>query len=99
MKFTDGYWSRPKNVKAAHPAQVYDVDVAQDSFTVYAPTMNITHRGETHDGTLLTVNFSSPLPDVIRGYGHVKDESLKKYEQELAKLLASFDSVRIAKSA
>ncbi len=66
MKFTDGYWSRPKNVKAAHPAQVYDVDVAQDSFTVYAPTMNITHRGETHDGTLLTVNFSSPLPDVIR---------------------------------
>ena len=39
------------------------------------------------------------LPDLIRGYGYVKEESLKKYDQELARLLASFDSVRIAKSA
>ncbi len=66
MKFTDGYWSIPKNIKAFHPAQIYDVDVANDSFTVYAPTVRIAHRGETHDGTLLTVHFSSPMPDVIR---------------------------------
>ena len=39
------------------------------------------------------------LPDVIRGYGHVKDENLRKYEQELAALLASFDSVKLARSA
>jgi indolepyruvate ferredoxin oxidoreductase len=39
------------------------------------------------------------LPDMIRGYGHVKEESLKKYETELAKLLASFDSVKVAKIA
>jgi hypothetical protein len=36
---------------------------------------------------------------MIRGYGHVKDENLRKYEQELATLLASFDSVRVARSA
>lgn len=66
MKFTDGYWLIPKDVKAYHPAQVYDVDVAQDSFTVYAPTTRITHRGDTHDGTLLSIQFSSPMPDVIR---------------------------------
>jgi len=66
MKFTDGYWSILKEIKAFHPAQVYDVDVADDSFTVYAPTMRITHRGETHDGTLLAIQFSSPMPDVIR---------------------------------
>src|SRR5271157_517623 len=66
MKFTDGYWSIPKDVKAFHPAQVYDVEVAPDSFTVYAPTVRITQRSETHDGTLLTIQFSSPLPDVIR---------------------------------
>ena len=66
MKFTDGYWSIPKGVKAFHPAHVYDVDIASDSFTVYAPTIPITDRGETHDGTLLAVQFSSPLPDVIR---------------------------------
>ena len=39
------------------------------------------------------------LPDVIRGYGHVKDDNLRKYEQELAALLASFDSVKLARSA
>ena len=66
MKFTDGYWSIPKNVKAFHPAHVYDVDVAPDSFTVYAPTTPIAHRGETHDSTLLAVEFSSPIADIIR---------------------------------
>ena len=66
MKFTDGYWSIPKNVKAFHPAHVYDVNVALDSFTVYAPTSPIAHRGETHDSTLLAIQFSSPMPGVIR---------------------------------
>ena len=50
------------------------------------------------DNSALVTSIAA-LPDTIRGYGHVKDESLKKYEQELAKLLASFDSVAIAKSA
>jgi hypothetical protein len=36
---------------------------------------------------------------MIRGYGHVKDQNVTLYEQELAKLLASFDSIRIAKVA
>ena len=66
MKFTDGHWSIPKDIRALHPAQVYDVDVNPDSFTVYAPTMLVTQRGDTHDGTLLAIQFSSPLPDVIR---------------------------------
>ena len=39
------------------------------------------------------------LPDIIRGYGHVKEESLQKYEKELAVLLASFDGVKVAKIA
>jgi indolepyruvate ferredoxin oxidoreductase len=39
------------------------------------------------------------LPDIIRGYGHVKEESLQKYAKELAVLLASFDSVKVAKIA
>ena len=65
MKFTDGHWSILKGIRALHPAQVYDVDVNHDSFTVYAPTMLVTQRGDTHDGTLLAIQFSSPLPDVI----------------------------------
>jgi indolepyruvate ferredoxin oxidoreductase len=39
------------------------------------------------------------LPEMIKGYGHVKDENLKLYQQELAKLLASFDSVTLKKTA
>ncbi|MFZ1040259.1 MAG: alpha-xylosidase [Anaerolineales bacterium] len=66
MKFTDGYWSLQKNIKAFHPAHVYDVNIAPDAFTVYAPTSPITHRGETHDSKLLAIQFSSPMPGVIR---------------------------------
>ena len=65
MKFTDGYWSIPKDVKAFHPAQVYDVEVGDGSFTVYAPTTRISQRGDTLNGTLLTIQFSSPMEDVI----------------------------------
>jgi indolepyruvate ferredoxin oxidoreductase len=39
------------------------------------------------------------LPDMIRGYGHVKEESLQRYQEEMAKLLTSFDSVKAAKAA
>ena len=28
---------------------------------------------------------TAALPDTIRGYGYVKDENLRKYEQELAR--------------
>jgi hypothetical protein len=36
---------------------------------------------------------------MIRGYGHVKAESIERYEAELSKLLGSFDSVKAAKVA
>lgn len=66
MKFTDGYWLLRKGVKAAYPAQLHEVEIAGDSFTAYAPTKAIAHRGDTLNGTMLSVKFSSPMPDVIR---------------------------------
>src|SRR5690349_7285545 len=66
MKFTDGNWMMRKGVRAFYAAQAYDIEAARDSLTVYAPTRPIHQRGDTLDGTLLTVRFSSPLPDVIR---------------------------------
>ncbi len=66
MKFTDGNWLMREGVRASYPAQAYDVESARDSFTVYAPTRTIRHRGDTLAGPLLTVQFSSPMPDVIR---------------------------------
>jgi indolepyruvate ferredoxin oxidoreductase len=48
---------------------------------------------------LTLVTSIAALPDTIRGYGYIKEDSLKKYEQELARLLGSFDSVAVAKTA
>jgi alpha-D-xyloside xylohydrolase len=66
MKFTDGSWLMRKGVQAIYPAHVYDAEIGRDSFTVYAPSIQVVGRGDTHDMSLLTVEFSSPMPDVIR---------------------------------
>ncbi len=65
MKFSDGNWLMREGVRASHPAQAYEVEADADSLTVYATTTVIHHRGSTLGGPLLTVTFSSPLPDVI----------------------------------
>lgn len=66
MKFTDGHWLLRKGVRAFYPAQAYDIDAGADSLTVYAPTMRVRHRGDTLGGPVLTIECSSPMPDVIR---------------------------------
>ena len=42
------------------------VDATKDTLTIHAPAQPIRHRGDTLSGPLLTVQLSSPLPDVIR---------------------------------
>ncbi len=66
MKFTDGYWQIRSGVTAHWPAQVHEVEVETDALTVYAPTKRLSHRGDTLNLPLLTVRFSSPMPNVIR---------------------------------
>lgn len=66
MKFTDGHWSKRKGIQAFYPAQVYDIVTNHDVLTVHAPTKRVLHRGDTLDSTLLTVEFSAPLSDIIR---------------------------------
>jgi alpha-D-xyloside xylohydrolase len=100
MKFTDGNWLIPKDIKAFHPAQVYDVDIAPDSFTVYAPTMHIKHREDTHDGTLLAIQFSTPMPDVIRvKLTHFSGQQLKPPQFELFEQPAASVSIHDDKEA
>ncbi|MCB0064549.1 MAG: hypothetical protein KDE19_20640, partial [Caldilineaceae bacterium] len=65
MKFTDGNWLIRPGVQPFYPTEARDVEASADSFTVYA-TRAIRHRGDTLTGPLLTVHFSSPMPDVIR---------------------------------
>lgn len=66
MKFTDGYWGFRPGVTPHFPVHVHDVVVEPDALVVYGPTRRLTHRGDTLNLGLLTVRFSSPMPDVIR---------------------------------
>ena len=66
MKFTDGYWHYRTNVTPYFPVHVHDVEAESDALVVYGSTKRITQRGDTLNTGLLTVRFSSPLPNVIR---------------------------------
>ncbi|MCB9099873.1 MAG: alpha-xylosidase [Anaerolineales bacterium] len=66
MKFTDGYWNMRAGLKAHFPIHVHDIDLEPDALTVYGPTKRLTQRGDILNLPLLTVRFSSPMPNVIR---------------------------------
>ncbi|MCX7656092.1 MAG: hypothetical protein N2Z76_06170, partial [Treponemataceae bacterium] len=71
MKFTNGYWLIKENVEAAYAAEAYDVEETCDetgrpALVVYAPTRRVNHRGDTLNGTLLKIQYSSPMEDVVR---------------------------------
>ena len=66
MKFTDGCWLVRPGMHPMHPAQAYDIWVGDDTMTVYAPTSPIRTRDDTLNRPVVTVTYSSPMPDVIR---------------------------------
>jgi len=65
MKFTDGNWMMQKGVRANYAAEAYDVEASVGSLRIYAATRPIRHRGDTLEGPLLTLDLTSPMPDVI----------------------------------
>lgn len=66
MKFTDGFWRSREGVNIHNAAEVYDLEVTNKAITAYAPFSHISNRGQTLQGPLLTVKFTSPMSDVIR---------------------------------
>jgi len=66
MKFTDGYWHVRKGVTPHYAAQAHDIEIEKDSLTVYAPTKKLQNRGDTLNLPLLTIQYSSPIENVIR---------------------------------
>ncbi|HEU4324917.1 MAG TPA: alpha-xylosidase [Roseiflexaceae bacterium] len=66
MKFTDGFWLLRDGVHPHYPSEAYDLDAAPDTLTVYAPGKRIRSRGDTLNETLLTLQLSAPMPDVVR---------------------------------
>ena len=66
MKFTDGYWQMRPGMTPHYAAQVHEIEVEKDSLTVYAPTKKLAGRGDTLNLPLLTVQYSSPMENIIR---------------------------------
>ncbi|WP_327010311.1 alpha-xylosidase [Dactylosporangium sp. NBC_01737] len=65
MKFSDGYWQLRDGVHPLYPVHVRDVAVGANSLSVYAPTRRVTGRGDTLNTPLITVDCTTPAPDVV----------------------------------
>src|SRR5947208_342898 len=65
MKFTDGYWLLRDGVEAVYPAEAYQITSDSDSLTVHAPVRRIERKGDLTTGPVVTVDCTSPMPDVI----------------------------------
>ena len=65
MKFTNGQWLMRDGVTAAYPTSARRVTADEQRLEVLAPTFPVRHRGDLLKGPVLTVELSSPLPDVI----------------------------------
>ncbi|TFE29909.1 alpha-xylosidase [Cohnella luojiensis] len=66
MKFSNGYWMTREGYQLLSPYEIHDVRTGLDSITVYATHRHLENRGNTLNEPLMTMEFSSPLPDVIR---------------------------------
>lgn len=66
MKFTDGYWLTREGLTIYYPTEIRDSKTEGKSITLYAPCKAIHHRGATLGDPLFTINYSSPIPNVIR---------------------------------
>lgn len=66
MKFTDGYWQVREGLTVQYPTEVRDVVKTDRSLSVHTAVRRVEHKGDTLNSTLLNVELSSPLPDVIR---------------------------------
>ncbi|MBD9698490.1 alpha-xylosidase [Flavimobilis sp. GY10621] len=65
MKFTDGYWQARAGMHPQFAAHAYDVWPGEGTLTAYAPTKRIETRGDVLNRTMLTVEYSAPIRDVV----------------------------------
>src|SRR4051794_41340643 len=65
MKFNDGYWLLRDGVTARYATEALDVRTDADSASVAVLTKRVEHRGSVLNAPTITVELSSPAPDVI----------------------------------
>ncbi len=72
MKFANGCWLYKEGHTPFSPQEIYFSKIQDNKITLLTPTIPITHRGDTLGGINLTLEITSPAPDVfhIRSYHH-----------------------------
>ena len=85
MRFNNGCWLQKEGCACFSPAQVYFTKIEPDKVTLCASTHKIGQRGDTLGGVNLTVEITTPMPDVIRVKAyHYKGAAHNSPEFELA---------------
>lgn len=65
MKFTEGYWLRSERANILYAAEAYDVRAIEGGMRVLAPVGQISSRGATLNMPTITIEFTSPMENVI----------------------------------
>ena len=66
MKFSNGCWLQKEGCECFTPQQAYFLKKDHTSVTICAPTGRIHHRGDTLGGINLTIEVTSPMPEILR---------------------------------
>lgn len=66
MIFGNGCWLQKEGCACFSPQQAYFIKKEPDRVTVCAPTAVIESRGDTLGGINLTIEITSPMPEVLR---------------------------------
>lgn len=66
MKFSNGCWLQKEGCGCFAPQEVYFTTIEECKVTLLAPTIHITQRGDTLGGINLTLEITSPAPDIFR---------------------------------
>lgn len=66
MKFSNGCWLQKEGCTCFAPAEAYFTKVEEKKVTICAPTMHIVTRGDTLGGVNLTLEITSPAPEILR---------------------------------
>lgn len=66
MKFSNGCWLQKEGCSCFAPQEAYFTKIEERKVTICSPTVHITQRGDTLGGVNLTLEITSPAPDILR---------------------------------
>ncbi|WP_162012673.1 alpha-xylosidase [Streptococcus sp. S784/96/1] len=65
MKYLNGGWLIREGFEVKYATHVYDYRITDKSLTIYMPYSYVSHKGATLDGGLMTMEISTPHPDIV----------------------------------